>query len=64
MKLVVFMNVYLNDYEIKVKKFKKLNGVVIANKAGTICLSGSIGSFFAFKWNCFNCRDPPFINLN
>jgi len=32
--------------------------------AGTICLSGSIGSFFVFKDKIYNCRDPPFINLN
>ena len=32
--------------------------------AGTICLSGSIGSFFVFINKKNNCRDPPFINLN
>ena len=32
--------------------------------AGTICLSGSIGSFFVFKDKIYNCRDPPFINLS
>lgn len=58
------MNVYLIDYIIKVKKNKKLKGIVYAHKAGIICLSGSAGSFFTFKCTVFNCRDPPFINLN
>lgn len=64
MKLVVFMNVYLNSYENNVTKIKNLKGVIYPNKADIICLSGSIGSFFVFKDKIYNCRDPPFINLN
>ena len=59
------MNLYLKNFKLYVNsKDNPSMGLFTMIVAGTICLSGSIGSFFVFKDKIYNCRDPPFINLN
>lgn len=59
------MNLYLEKPKLYINSKDNPSMVLfIMIVAGTICLSGSIGSFFVFKNNIYNCRDPPFINLN
>ena len=52
------LKLYIND------KDNPSVGLFTMIVAGTICFSGSIGSFFVFKNKIYNCRDPTPINLN